>query len=129
MDCDLSGALVSAGTAYRMDGRNFQVAVLALMTLYAGGVLGVFLHVVQLLMGDNAGGGDRLADVVGERHATVAAMNFPGAAVPSGQEILVAAFGFGKAACDPPDFCLRFLVCERRCGATAQQKYTGDECD
>src|SRR4030088_1046343 len=94
-------SLVSAGSAYRMHGRHLQMAVLRGILLHSRvsrGILGVFLHVVKLLMGDNPGRCDRLAYVFGKRHAAVAAVKFPSAAVSSGQKILVAAFAFGEAA-------------------------------
>jgi len=77
-----------------MYGCDFQMAVLTFMALYARGVLRVFFHVVELLMGNDAGGSDRLADVPGERDSTVAAVNFPGTAIPPGQKILVSALRF-----------------------------------
>ena len=58
--------LVSAGAADGVDRGNFQMAVLGVIFFCAGvggGVLGVFLHVVEFLVRDNAGGGHSLADV------------------------------------------------------------------
>ena len=49
-----------------MDRGNFQVAVLGVIFFCAGvggSVFGVFLHVMQFLVRDDAGGGHSLADV------------------------------------------------------------------
>ena len=72
-----SWALIAAGAAYGMDGGHFQVAVLGIVVLDSGirsGVLGIFLHVVKLLMGNDAGGGDGLADVLRKGDAAVTAV-------------------------------------------------------
>ena len=112
-----------------MYGCDFQMAVLTFMALYARGVLCVFFHVVELLMGNDAGGPDRLADVPGERDSTVAAVNFPGTAIPPGQKILVAALRFREAAGDRPDLGFGFVVGEGRGAATAQKEHTGKKYD
>ena len=80
-----------------MDGSDFQVAVLGIVLLHScvgSGVLGVFFHVVKLLMRDEAGCGDSLTNVLGKRDAAFAAVQFPSASVFAGQKILVAPFVF-----------------------------------
>ena len=57
---------------------------------------GVFFEVVQLGMRYDTGGGHGVTHMVGKRYlaiATVFAVDFPGASVFSGEEILVPAFG------------------------------------
>ena len=66
--CAKLRGLVSAGAADGVDRGNFQVAVLGVIFFCAsvgGSVFGVFLHVMQFLMGDDASGGHSLADVFG----------------------------------------------------------------
>lgn len=60
--------LVPAGAADGVDRGDFEMAVLGIVVLYASigcGVFRVFLHVVKFLVGDDAGGGDSLANVFG----------------------------------------------------------------
>ena len=60
--------LVSAGAADGVDRGNFQVAVLGVIFFCAGvrgSVFGVFLHVMQFLVRDDASGGHGLTDVFG----------------------------------------------------------------
>jgi hypothetical protein len=54
-----------------MNRSDFQVAVLGIVLLHSGigsGVLGVFLHVVEFLMRDDASCGHGFADVLGKRY-------------------------------------------------------------
>src|SRR5437660_412133 len=67
--------------------------------------LGIFLHIVHLLVRDDAAGFYFLPNMIGEIDGIVG-VNFPCATVGRGQEIFVAATGFGEASGDVANFAL-----------------------